>query len=153
MENERINTTGNNEKREGGVTGKGFVKNDPRINRNGRPRTFDALRKEALKIATEIVKSPDGKISASRIHAVLLDWAASKDTDKQRLFIEYAYGKVPTQTEISGRDGGAIKIQGTHDYRVASAILAPGSMGDSETSGEDQGGGDGETLGENRDGD
>ena len=132
---------------------KPFVKGDKRINRTGRPKNFDSLRRMAVAIAGEIITSPDGTTDASRAHAVMLDWAASKDTDKQRLFIEYAYGKVPTQTEISGRDGGAIKIQGTHDYRTAASVLAPGSVGDSETSGEDQSGGDGPTLGENSDGD
>lgn len=36
---------------EGGITGKGFVKGDPRINRKGRPKSFDALRARAIEIS------------------------------------------------------------------------------------------------------
>lgn len=89
-------------KQRGGITGKGFVKGDPRINRKGRPKTFDALRAEAVKIAGEILTAtgPDGtKVEASRIHTIMLDWATSKDPRKQALFVEYAFGKVPARSE------------------------------------------------------
>lgn len=85
-----------------------FQKGDKRINRKGRPRTFDALRAEAVKIAGELVSSPDGSVQASRINVILLDWATSKDPRKQALFMEYAYGKVPTKDET--KHSGALTI-------------------------------------------
>ncbi len=100
----------------GGATGKGFVKGDPRINRKGRPRSFDALRQLAQEIAHEIVRTQDGQPALvngkpiTTVELVLRSWAQSKDPRKQQAFIEYAFGKVPTETEISGKDGEPITI-------------------------------------------
>lgn len=88
-----------------------FKKGDPRINRKGRPKTFDALRRLAQQIACEIVESEDGSTAMSRIQTVLHDWVTSGDKDKQRAFIEYAYGKVPNPVEMSGKDGKPIQTE------------------------------------------
>lgn len=85
-------------------TGKPFVKGDARINRKGRPKTFDTLRREAVKIACEMLKDPKTGEEISVAHAILRSWA-SGDAQAQRLFIEYAYGKVPNKEEITGKDG------------------------------------------------
>ncbi len=103
-EQERSNTAGNSGKR-----GKPFAKGDARINRKGRPKTFDALRKEALKIAGEIVVNPKTGEEASVVHAILRSWA-SGDAQAQKTFIEYAYGKVPNKEEHSGPNGSAIAV-------------------------------------------
>ena len=42
--------------------GRPFVKGDKRINRTGRPKTFDELRRIADMIASELVPGPDGKM-------------------------------------------------------------------------------------------
>lgn len=95
---------------------KPFTKGDPRINRKGRPRSFDALRELAQEIAHEIVRTQDGQPAlvngkpVTTVELVLRSWAQSKDPRKQQAFIEYAYGRVPTETEISGKDGGPITI-------------------------------------------
>jgi len=91
----------NNEKKVGGITGKGFVKGDPRINRKGRPRNFDALRKLGKSIANEQAGN------MTRVEMILRDWSLSKKPELQKQFMEICYGKVPT--EITGADGGAIK--------------------------------------------
>lgn len=90
------------------VTGRPFVKGDARINRKGRPKTFDALRREAIKLAGEIVVAQQAggeEVELSRIHKILLDWAQSNDPQAQKLFVEYAFGKVPNKEEITGKDG------------------------------------------------
>jgi len=133
------------------VTGKGGLGERPQhINRKGRPKTFDALRAEAIKIAGEVLTSPDGAQSISRINVILMDWALSKDVRKQQLLVEYAFGKVPNREEISGPDGKAIEIK-TTDYRIAIAPLAPRPVGDSNAPGEDESRLHGETVGENDD--
>jgi hypothetical protein len=92
---------------EGGITGKGFKKGDPRINRKGRPRSFDALRELAQQIAHEVAKTPSGdpviveshKVSVAEI--ILRSWAQSKNPQLQRAFIEIAFGKVPDKVDLT----------------------------------------------------
>ena len=78
-----------------------FVKGDPRINRNGRPKSFDALRALAQEIAHEKAKNSDGKVIVHDGHAVTVaeaimrKWASSNNPQLQRAFIEIAFGKVP----------------------------------------------------------
>jgi hypothetical protein len=75
------------------VPGRPFYPGDPRINRKGRPHTFDTLRALAQQIAVEMGASGS---SMSNVEAIMRDWAFSTDVRKQQAFIEYAYGKVPT---------------------------------------------------------
>lgn len=80
---------------------KPFVKGDPRINRNGRPKSFDQLRKLAQTIAHAEVETKQGdKITVA--DNILREWAASGDVAKQKAFVEYAFGKVPDKIESTG---------------------------------------------------
>jgi len=80
-----------------------FKKGDPRINRKGRPKAFDALRALAQQIAHEEVKKDgqpliiDGH-KVTVVEAILRKWATSPQ--HQQLFIEYAFGKVPTAVNM-----------------------------------------------------
>lgn len=84
-----------------------FTKGDPRINRKGRPRSFDALRELARQIAHEAVLVGDKKMTV--IEAILRQWAQSKNPQLQRGFVEIAYGKVPDEMRVGG-NGNAIII-------------------------------------------
>jgi hypothetical protein len=90
--------------------GRPFVKGDARINRKGRPKSFEALRREAIKLAGEYITNPATGEQASIARLILESWAKSSDPQAQKLFIEYAYGKVPNKEEITGADGGANKL-------------------------------------------
>ena len=96
-----------------------FVKGDPRINRKGRPKSFDALRSLAQEIAHEAAKQSkeqgggpvviDGHV-VTVTEAIMRQWAMSKDPRLQQKFIEVAYGQVPSVTRLEGQDGGPIQI-------------------------------------------
>ncbi len=127
MGDEGSNTT---PKQPGGATGKGFVKGDPRINRKGRPRTFDAAQSLARAIATEVATDRtgaepqpvvvDGHI-ATVVEMLLRSWAASKDVRKQVAFMEYAYGKVPNPVQVTGLAGGPVELKVIYENRRQSS--------------------------------
>lgn len=91
-----------------------FQPGDPRINRKGRPKSFDALRVLAQQIgheqAFDKTGAPvviDGHL-ATRTETILREWADSSDPRLQMAFVEIAYGKVPTRTEITGENGAPV---------------------------------------------
>ena len=103
-------------------TGKGgFQERKNQINRKGRPKTFDAVRELAQEIARETVKTKEGEPAilngkqVTTVELILRSWAQSQDPRKQLAFIEYAYGKVPQQTEVTGKDGGPVVIKVIYD--------------------------------------
>jgi hypothetical protein len=87
----------------GGITGKGFVKGDKRINRHGRPRSFDALRKLAQKIANETVEKPDGE-DVTRIEDMLRNMVKSKVPADRATFLAYSYGKPHEEIDFHNVD-------------------------------------------------
>jgi len=92
-----------------------FKKNDPRINRNGRPRSFDAVRSIARKIADETALSNNKPIvindeTITVAEAILRKWSTSSNWQLQKAFIEVAFGKVPDVKHISGEGDDEIQI-------------------------------------------
>ncbi len=99
------NTTDNQrQKIPGGVTGKGFVKGDKRINRKGRPKSFDQLRALAQQIAHE----PISEGNTITVAEAILRTMAKENPAR---FVEIAYGKVPDQIELGGNEEKPITIK------------------------------------------
>lgn len=87
-----------------------FEKGDKRINRKGRPpKTFDALRKLAQRIAGEALPTPlgaDGKPNpdaevVTRIEALLRVLSTSRNSRDRLTFLEYTYGKPAQAVDIT----------------------------------------------------
>lgn len=132
---------------------KPFVKGDPRINRLGRPKSFDTLRKLAQSLVNVPAIGEDGKPvvvngEAATETVVILRDLAKRNPEK---YLEIAFGKVPNPVELSGPEKGPIPIR-TFEYGVAIAAIAPGSDEDSEASGEGEGYRNGAAVGKNDDG-
>lgn len=130
-----------------------FVKGDPRINRNGRPKSFDALRKLAQQMSHEVAKDRDGneiiRNGHKVTHAELLLFQMLSDKKQREKFLEIAFGKVPQPIEIGNIGDNTLQIGvKVIDYRHSIAALAPRPVSDSSTSSENESAINGETLGQ-----
>lgn len=80
-----------------GTFKKGRGKNiDPRINKNGRPKYYDELRRLAQDILDEIVEYKDKNKRAkkiTRLENILFGWSNSDDFAKQSRLLEIAWSK------------------------------------------------------------
>lgn len=117
-----------------------FVKGDKRINRKGRPKNFDALRRLALEVAHRELKDARGEPliidgqTVTVIEGILAAWSQSSEPMLQKAFVEIAYGKVPNVTELTGKDGSDIAIN-VVDYRTGLAAIAPDTGTDADSDG------------------
>ena len=96
---------------------KPFAKNDKRINRKGRPKTFDALRSLAQQIAHKEQPQKDGSFMTTA-ELILIDWATSKEPSLQIKFVEYAWGKVPQAIDMKASVTSDVKYT-SDDYAEA----------------------------------
>jgi hypothetical protein len=112
---------------------KPFVKGDKRINRKGRPRSFDALRSLAQEIAKEAFEDRDGN-QATRVELILRDWSTSHNALLQKQFVEVAYGKVPDEVINSGAQRLDIIVK--HSDRAEPSHTTPEAEGDISIPGE-----------------
>jgi hypothetical protein len=91
---------------------KPFKPGDPRINRNGRPRSFDTLRKLMQTKAGEIAVDGDGKPierdGKPVTNAEMFVEAWMKDKKQRRSFAEFAWGKPVEEVEV--KNTGDLKV-------------------------------------------
>lgn len=95
---------------------KPFAPNDPRINRDGRPKNSVSLAALARRIGHERAQNkngapllgPDGK-PMTIIEMILREMA--HDPRRQDVFLDRAFGKVPTTTQLQGLDGEPVILR------------------------------------------
>jgi hypothetical protein len=95
---------------------KPFVKGDSRINRKGRPKSFDELRKLGQAIAQETVTDKRGA-RITLAEAILRSWAESKEPILQKAFMEYAFGKVPDKLETPLEERKTLILHYGHELK------------------------------------
>jgi hypothetical protein len=86
-----------------------FTKGDKRINRNGRPKSFDQLRKLAQRIAAEDISPAEAAEAITRVEAMLRVMSSSRNPADRALFLAYSYGKPKDEVDITS---GNEKIKG-----------------------------------------
>ena len=86
------------------LQGKTFRDHPERINRKGRPKSFDKLRELAVSLANETAKDAQGRAvefeghTATQIEMLLRVMMR----ENPARFVEIAFGKVPDEVKLSG---------------------------------------------------
>ena len=98
------------QRKPGGITGKGFVKGDPRINRKGRAiRGKDALRHEWEAIWSEILFDSEGKPimdevtgkALTRLRGRMRTMTTSRNVKELELALAYTFGKPKDELDLT----------------------------------------------------
>lgn len=104
----------------GGITGKGFTKGDPRINRKGRPKSFDQLRALAQMIANEVGATDENGTPHTNAEMALRKLLKEETTK----FLEVAYGKVPQPVDVTSGGEKIIEVSTEDIAQKVAALMA-----------------------------
>lgn len=91
---------------------KPFVKNDPRINRKGKPKTFKQLRNLFISLAQEPVKDGD---TITRIEKMGREMLKSDNPADRALVLKYTFGNVPDEMDVNMKHSGKLVLSWPED--------------------------------------
>jgi len=83
---------------------KPFQKGDPRINRRGRPRKSDLIAQLAKSLLEEPIEIGRENQTITRLESILREWLDSGNFQKKLAVIQYAYGRIPDESDVEDRD-------------------------------------------------
>lgn len=139
------------------LVGKTFRDHPERINRKGRPKSFDKLRELAVSLANEAAKAtgPDGKAqipieinghTATQIEMLLRTMIRENPTR----FVEIAFGKVPDEVKVELGWKEEAKKQGYDPDKIKAELKAAAraALDAASGSGSGAGGAGGDRSGE-----
>lgn len=110
---------------------KPFVKGDKRINRNGRPKSFDQLRKLAQRILSEAIEEND-TYKITRIEKMLKSMADGRSSADRQTVLAYAYGKPKETVEVQQDAKVKVEIEYIEDPAPAPAREPEADQGDTQ---------------------
>lgn len=90
-----------------------FTKNDPRINRNGRPKKLPELDALLADVLGEEPDNPENISEAKKVLEAMLKAAIKGNVQAQIAILDRAYGKPKQALEHSGKDGAEIQVKKT----------------------------------------
>jgi hypothetical protein len=134
--------------RKPGTFAKGY---DPRRNLKGVPADAIAGRKAIRKIGAELLRIKEGgdEYEITRFEAMVrLMFSSRAPKDKETLLKALMPGLLKDELTIESKSQVTMIGVNAIDYRAGLADLAPRPIPDSDTSGEEENAGDGQTLGQ-----
>jgi len=142
MTNQPVVNNGNNNKKPGGITGKGFVKGDPRINRKGAPvrgqswretvkRITDMTREEAIvyvgptsKIGRQLKElSADMPIKDAIVFATIIAYGREPNARMLQALMDREEGKPEQSLDLKNSDG-SLKPETMKPSEIAERVAA-----------------------------
>lgn len=102
-----------------------FRRGDRRINKGGKPKSFQAFRVICQRVLSELttVDVEGRKRAITRAEKLARDWADSKEPTLQRALAEYAFGRVPDKLDVDLGERTVLVLHYAHERTAQGRTL------------------------------